>query len=166
MINEQITDEQVRLLSQNGEQLGVVSLQQAKALAEEADLDLVKISPTANPPVCKIMDYGKFKFEQQKKEKEAKFKQKQKEVELKTLRIGLNISDHDLEYRAKQARDFIKGGDKVKANMMLRGRQQAYVKNGIETLQKFATFVGEDVVVEKAPFQEGRYVNMILAPKK
>lgn len=166
MINEQIIDKEVRLLSQSGEQLGIVSLQQALSLAEEQDLDLVKISPTANPPVCKIMDYGKYKFEQQKKEKESKFKQKQKEVELKTLRIGLNISDHDLTYRAKQANEFIKDGNKVKANMMLRGRQQAYVKNGIDTLKKFADLVGEDAVIEKAPFQEGRFVNMILAPKK
>lgn len=166
MINEQITDKEVRLLSQSGEQLGIVSLQQALELAEENDLDLVKISPTANPPVCKIMDYGKYKFEQQKKEKESKFKQKQKEVELKTLRIGLNISDHDLAYRAKQAQEFIKNGNKVKANMMLRGRQQAYVKNGIDTLNKFAQLVGETANIEKAPFQEGRFVNMILAPKK
>lgn len=166
MINEQILDKEVRLLSETGEQLGIVSLEKAMELANEQDLDLVKISPTANPPVCKIMNYGKYKFEQQKKEKEAKFKQKQKEVELKTIRIGLNISDHDLQYRAKQALDFIKGGDKVKANMMLRGRQQAYVNNGIETLKKFAQFVGEEVAIEKPPFQEGRYVNMILAPKK
>ena len=166
MINEQILDKEVRLLSQSGEQLGVVPLQKALDLAEENDLDLVKISPTANPPVCKIMDYGKYKFEQQKKEKESKFKQKQKEVELKTLRIGLNISDHDLAYRAKQAQEFIKDGNKVKANMMLRGRQQAYVKNGIDTLNKFAGLVGETAVIEKAPFQEGRFVNMILAPKK
>lgn len=166
MINEQILDKEVRLLSQSGEQLGIVSLDKALSLAEEQDLDLVKISPTANPPVCKIMDYGKYKFEQQKKEKESKFKQKQKEVELKTLRIGLNISDHDLTYRAKQANEFIKDGNKVKANMMLRGRQQAYVKNGIETLKKFADLVGEDAVIEKAPYQEGRFVNMILAPKK
>lgn len=166
MINEQILDKEVRLLSQSGEQLGIVTLDKALSLAEEQDLDLVKISPTANPPVCKIMDYGKYKFEQQKKEKESKFKQKQKEVELKTLRIGLNISDHDLTYRAKQANEFIKDGNKVKANMMLRGRQQAYVKNGIETLKKFADLVGEDAVIEKAPYQEGRFVNMILAPKK
>ena len=166
MINEQILDKEVRLLSQSGEQLGIVALDKALALAEEQDLDLVKISPTANPPVCKIMDYGKYKFEQQKKEKESKFKQKQKEVELKTLRIGLNISDHDLTYRAKQANEFIKDGNKVKANMMLRGRQQAYVKNGIDTLKKFADLVGEDAVIEKAPYQEGRFVNMILAPKK
>lgn len=166
MINEQILDKEVRLLSQSGEQLGIVTLDKALSLAEEQDLDLVKISPTANPPVCKIMDYGKYKFEQQKKEKESKFKQKQKEVELKTLRIGLNISDHDLTYRAKQANEFIKDGNKVKANMMLRGRQQAYVKNGIDTLKKFADLVGEDAVIEKAPYQEGRFVNMILAPKK
>ena len=155
MINEQILDKEVRLLSQSGEQLGIVTLDKALSLAEEQDLDLVKISPTANPPVCKIMDYGKYKFEQQKKEKE-----------LKTLRIGLNISDHDLTYRAKQANEFIKDGNKVKANMMLRGRQQAYVKNGIETLKKFADLVGEDAVIEKAPYQEGLFVNMILAPKK
>lgn len=165
MINEQILDKEVRLLSSSGEQLGIVNLQKALELASEEDLDLVKISPNANPPVCKIMNYGKFKFEQQKKEKEAKFKQRQNFVELKTIRIGLNISDHDLEYRAKQALDFVKDGNKVKANMMLKGRQQAYITNGIEILNKFAKLVGEDVLIEKAPFQEGRYVNMILAPK-
>ena len=166
MINEQIQDSEVRLLSATGEQLGIVSLEKAMQMASDEDLDLVKISPNATPPVCKLMNYGKFKFEQQKKEKEAKFKQRQNLVELKTIRIGLNISDHDLEYRAKQALDFVKNGDKVKANMMLKGRQQAYVNNGIEILTKFAGLVGDGVSIEKAPYQEGRYVNMILAPKK
>ena len=154
------------MLSSDGEQLGIVDLATALSKASDAELDLVLISPNATPPVCRIMNYGKYKFEQQKKEKEAKFKQRQSAVELKTIRIGLNISDHDLQYRAKQAIEFVKGGDKVKANMMLKGRQQAYVENGIETLKKFATFVGDSALVEKAPYQEGRYVNMILAPKK
>ena len=143
-----------------------MSLAEAKRLANEEDLDLALISPTATPPVCKIMDYGKFKFEQAKKQKEAKFKAKQSAQEVKTIRIGLNISDHDLDYRAKNAQEFINDGDKVKANMMLRGRQNAFAKAGIETLNHFAELVGDCAIIEKAPFQEGKFINMILAPNK
>lgn len=164
MINEQIRDPEVRLVGAEGEALGVLSLREAMRLAEEAELDLVKISPTANPPVCKLMNYGKFKFEQIKREKETR--QKQKVVETKTLRIGLNISEHDITYRAKQAIEFLNDGNKVKANMMLKGRQNAYADNGFETLKKFAELVGENALMEKAPYKEGRFINMILAPKK
>lgn len=139
---------------------------EALNMAKEQDLDLALISPNAVPPVCKILDYGKFKFEQAKKQKEAKFKAKQNASELKTIRIGLNISEHDLDYRAKNAREFIADGDKVKANMMLRGRQNAYAKDGVETLKHFAELVGDCAIIEKAPFQEGRFINMILAPNK
>ena len=163
LINEQIKATEVRLVGQNGEPLGIMSLDSAKKIAEEKDLDLVEISPNANPKVCKIMNYGKFKYEQIKKQKEAK--QKQKVAEMKTIRIGLNISEHDMMYRAKQVAEFIQDGSKVKANMMLRGRQNAYEANGIETLTRFATMVGEVAVVEKAPFKEGRFINMVLAPK-
>ena len=110
------------------------------------------------------MNYGKYKYEQVKREKEAK--QKQKVAEMKTIRIGLNISDHDMDYRAKQVKEFIEDGCKVKLNMMLRGRQNAYEANGIQTLNDFALKVGDTVAVEKAPFREGRFINMILAPKK
>lgn len=139
-------------------------LAQAKQIAHDSDLDLVEISPNASPKVCKIMNYGKYKYEQVKREKEAK--QKQKVAEMKTIRIGLNISDHDMDYRAKQVKEFIEDGCKVKLNMMLRGRQNAYEANGIQTLNDFAQKVGDTVAVEKAPFREGRFINMILAPKK
>ena len=163
LINDQIRATEVRLVGENGEQLGIMSLSQAKQIAEEKDLDLVEISPNATPKVCKVMNYGKFKYEQVKREKEAK--QKQKVAEMKTIRIGLNISEHDMDYRAKQVREFVEDGSKVKANMMLRGRQNAYEQNGIETLQSFAEKVGDVAVIEKAPFREGRFINMILAPK-
>ena len=141
-----------------------MSLEQAKQIAHDSDLDLVEISPNASPKVCKVMNYGKYRYEQVKREKEAK--QKQKVAEMKTIRIGLNISDHDMDYRAKQVKEFIEDGCKVKLNMMLRGRQNAYEANGIQTLNDFAQKVGDTVVVEKAPFREGRFINMILAPKK
>lgn len=163
LINEQIKVAQIRLVGENNEALGIISLADAKKMAEEKDLDLALISPNAVPPVCKIMDYGKYKYEQLKREKEAK--QKQKVAEIKTIRIGLNISDHDIDYRAKQAIEFLTDGNKVKANMMLKGRQNAYANKGFETLNSFAQKVGENAVVEKAPFKEGRYINMILAPK-
>ena len=137
---------------------------EALKIAEERDLDLVEISPNANPKVCKIMNYGKYKYEQIKREKEAK--QKQKVAEIKTIRVGLNISEHDITYRAKQVIEFLNDGNKVKLNMMLRGRQNAYSDQGIETLNSFAEKIGDNAVVEKAPFKEGRFINMILAPKK
>lgn len=164
MINEQIKANEVRLIGAQGEPLGIMSLAQAKQIAHDNDLDLVEISPNASPKVCKIMNYGKYKYEQVKREKEAK--QKQKVAEMKTIRIGLNISDHDMDYRAKQVKEFIEDGCKVKLNMMLRGRQNAYEANGIQTLNDFALKVGDTVAVEKAPFREGRFINMILAPKK
>lgn len=163
LINEQIKATEVRLVGQNSEPLGIMSFDEALKIAEEKELDLVEISPNANPKVCKIMNYGKFKYEQIKKQKEAK--QKQKVAELKTIRIGLNISDHDMDYRAKQVAEFIADGSKVRANMMLKGRQNAYEANGIATMNSFAQKVGDIAVIEKAPFKEGRFINMILAPK-
>ena len=152
------------MIGSQGEALGIMSLAEAKQIAHDSDLDLVEISPNASPKVCKIMNYGKYRYEQVKREKEAK--QKQKVAEMKTVRIGLNISDHDMDYRAKQVKEFIEDGCKVKLNMMLRGRQNAYEANGIQTLNDFAQKVGDTVAVEKAPFREGRFINMILAPKK
>lgn len=164
MINGQIHDQTIRLVGTSGEQLGIVPLNEALSMAEEQDLDLVKISPNANPPVCKIMDWGKYKFEQEKREKEAK--SKQKVVEIKTIRFGLFISEHDIEYRVKQAIEFLKDGNKVRTNMMLKGRQNAFSENGIEVLKKFAEQVSDYGVIEKSPYKEGRFINMILAPKK
>ena len=165
LINDQIRlGGNVRLVGENGEQLGIVSVAEAKNIAEEKDLDLALISPNAVPPVCKVMNYGKYRYDLQKKEKEAR--SKQKIVETKTIRFGLNISEHDVEYRAKQAKEFLEKGNKVKANMRLSGRENAYANKGIETLQNFADKMSEWSVVEVAPFKEGRYINMIIAPKK
>ena len=165
LINEQIRlNGEIRLVGENGEQLGIVSLLEAKKMAEDKSLDLALISPSATPPVCKIMNYGKYRYDLQKREKEAK--SKQKIVETKTIRFGLNISEHDVEYRAKQAREFLQKGNKVKANMRLSGRENAYADKGIETLKSFAEKMSEWSVVEVAPFKEGRYINMVIAPKK
>ena len=165
LINEQIRySGQIRLVGEDGEQLGILPISEARQMASEKELDLVAISPNANPMVCKLMNYGKFKYEQQKKEKLAK--SKQKVVEIKTIRFGLNISEHDIEYRAKQAQEFLAKGNKVKANMKLYGRENAYADKGIETLKKFAEKMSEVSVIEVAPFKEGRFINMIIAPKK
>ena len=165
LINDQIRfGGEVRLVGENGEQLGIVSVLEAKKIATQKSLDLALISPNATPPVCKVMDYGKYRYEVQKKEKEAR--SKQKIVETKTIRFGLNIGEHDVEYRAKQAKEFLAKGNKVKANMRLSGRENAYAQKGIETLQHFADIMSEWSVLEVAPFKEGRYINMIIAPKK
>lgn len=165
LINDQIRfGGEVRLVGENGEQLGIVSVLEAKKIATQKSLDLALISPNATPPVCKVMDYGKYRYEVQKKEKEAR--SKQKIVETKTIRFGLNIGEHDVEYRAKQAKEFLAKGNKVKANMRLSGRENAYAQKGIETLQHFADIMSEWSVIEVAPFKEGRYINMIIAPKK
>ena len=165
LINEQIRiSGNVRLVGEEGEQLGIVSVMEARQIAEQKSLDLALISPNATPPVCKVMNYGKYRYDLQKKEKEAK--SKQKVVETKTIRFGLNISEHDVEYRAKQAKEFLLKGNKVKANMRLSGRENAYADKGIETLKSFAEKMGEWSVVEVAPFKEGRYINMVIAPKK
>ena len=165
LINDQIRfGGEVRLVGENGEQLGIVSVLEAKKIATQKSLDLALISPNATPPVCKVMNYGKYRYEVQKKEKEAR--SKQKIVETKTIRFGLNIGEHDVEYRAKQAKEFLAKGNKVKANMRLSGRENAYAQKGIETLQHFADIMSEWSVIEVAPFKEGRYINMIIAPKK
>ena len=165
LINDQIRRaSQVRLVGENGEQLGIVSLARAKEIAQEEGLDLEAISPNAQPMVCKVMNYGKFRYEQQKKEKLAK--SKQRIVETKTIRFGLNISEHDVAYRAEQAKEFLAKGNKVKANMRLYGRENAYADKGIETLQKFAERMSDCAVIEVAPYKEGRYINMVIAPKK
>ena len=170
VIKELLTNDQiringdVRLVGENGEQLGIVNINEAKQIASDKGLDLALISPNATPAVCKVMNYGKYRYEQQKKEKEAR--SKQKTVETKTIRFGLNISEHDVEYRAKQAKEFLLKGDKVKANMRLSGRENAYADKGIETLKKFAEKMSDYAVIEVAPFKEGRYINMVIAPKK
>ena len=164
LINEQITGSEVRLVGETGEQLGVMSLESALEIAKSKDLDLVQISPNAVPSVCKIMDYGKYRFDQIKREKEARKKNKAQET--KIIQLSLTIGDHDMNYRVKNAKNFLKEGSKVKVNILLKGRQQAYPEQGIEIMKKFANLVGEDCILEKTPALEGKFINMVLSPKK
>lgn len=163
-INEQITDKEVRVISATGEQLGIMSGIQAQRLAEEEGLDLVKISANANPPVCKIIDYGKFKFDALKKQKEAK--KNQKTVELKEIWLSMTIDVGDLNVKAKQAVKFLSAGNKVKVSIKMRGRQAAHGNLGIDVMNKFFEIVKESASMEKKPMFEGRSILMILAPLK
>jgi len=163
MINEQIRDKEVRLIGDDGAQLGIVSGNEAQALADEKRLDLVKIAPTAKPPVCKIMDYGKYKFETEKKMKDAR--KKQKSVDTKEIRLSPNIDTHDVNVKMKKAVEFLKDGDKVKVTVRFRyGREMSRIAVAYEILNKFAKDLEEIGVVEKPPKTEGRSVAMFMAP--
>ena len=164
MINEQIRDKEVRLIGEDGEQLGIVSVKEALRLAEEAGLDLVKIAPTAKPPVCKIVDYGKFKYEQLRKEKEAK--KKQKVVEIKEIRLSPNIDTNDLNTKMNAARKFITKGDRVKVTLRFRGREMVHMNSSKHILDDFAENLSDVAVVEKAPKVEGRSMTMFLTVKR
>ena len=163
MINERIRDREVRLVSESGEQLGIMSSREALKLAREADLDLVKIAPNAKPPVCKIIDYGKYRYELARKEKEAK--KKQKTMEVKEVRLSPNIDTNDLNTKANQARKFITKGDKVKVTLRFRGREMAHMSSSKHVLDDFADMLKDIAVVEKAPKVEGRSMTMFLAQK-
>ena len=163
-INEQIRDKEIRLIGVDGEQLGIVSAKEAQKLAEEAGLDLVKIAPTAKPPVCKIIDYGKYRYEQARKEKEAK--KKQKTVELKEIRLSPNIEANDLNTKINAAKKFIAKGDKVKVTLRFRGREMAHMNQSKYILDDFAEALADVAVVEKAPKVEGRSIGMVLAEKR
>ena len=152
----------MRLIGVHGEQVGIVSAAEANRLAEEAELDLVKISPNANPPVCRIMDYGKFKFDQAKREKEQR--KKQKVIELKEIQLSMTIDQRDLEIKAKSADKFLTQGNKVKVVLKMRGRQQAYSARGIEIVKSFYEIVKNLGTCEKEPKVEGRNVVVIIAP--
>ncbi len=164
MINGQIRDREVRLIGPDGEQLGIMSAREAQRLADEAELDLVKIAPTANPPVCKIIDYGKFRYDQTRKEKEAR--RKQKIVEVKEIRMSPNIDDNDLLTKANAARKFLSKGNKVKITLRFRGREMAHVNETRHILEDFAESLSDVAVVEKAPKMEGRSMSLVLAEKK
>lgn len=164
MINEQIRDKEVRLIGVNGEQLGIMSARDAMRIAREAELDLVKIAPTAKPPVCKIIDYGKFKYEQARKEKEAR--KKQKTIEIKEVRLSPNIEENDLNTKVSAARKFIQKGDKVKVTLRFRGREMAHVQKTKQILDVFAEKLSDIAVVEKAPKLEGRQMMMFLTEKR
>ena len=164
MINEQIRDREVRLIGEDGAQLGIMSSREAMRLAEEAGLDLVKIAPTAKPPVCKIVDYGKYKYEQIRKEKEAR--KKQKIVEVKEIRLSPNIDTNDLNTKISAARKFLTKGDKVKVTLRFRGREIAHMNNSRHILDDFAESLADISTMEKAPKMEGRSMTMFLTGKR
>ncbi|MCR5323322.1 MAG: translation initiation factor IF-3 [Lachnospiraceae bacterium] len=164
LLNEQIRDKEVRVIGANGEQLGIMSSKDAYLMAKDAELDLIKIAPTATPPVCKIADYGKFRYEQTRREKEAR--KKQKVTEIKEIRLSPNIDDNDLNTKANQARKFLQHGDKVKASLKFRGREMAHMANGKEILDQFAELLDDIAVVDKAAKLEGRNMIMFLTLKK
>lgn len=163
-INEQIRDREVRVISESGEQLGIMSSMDARKLAEEAGLDLVKISPNAKPPVCKIIDYGKFKYEKARKEKDAK--KKQHTVEIKEIRMSPNIDDNDMNTKINAAKKFLTKGDRVKVTLRFRGREMAHMQQSAHILTDFAQALADCAVVDKTPKVEGRSLTMFLAAKK
>ena len=163
MINEQIRDKEVRLVGAEGEQIGVVSGQEAQRLAVEQGLDLVKIAPKAKPPVCKIMDFGKYKFDLAKKEKEAR--KKQKTVTVKEVRFSANIEKHDFDTKLRNAEKFLKAGDKVKVSVMFRGREMMHTQNGRALLEDAAKILSEFGDVVNRPRFEGRFLVIMVDPK-
>jgi translation initiation factor IF-3 len=162
-INEEIRDREVRVVDSDGTQLGVMSLNDAFDLANERKLDLVKIAPNAQPPVCKILDYGKYRYDMQKREKEAR--KKQKTVQIKEVRLSTFIEEHDLSVKANNAAKFLKDGDKVKVSLRFRGREKDYSFKGLDVMKRFAEYTKEVGVIEKRPEFEGRSLIMIMTPK-
>lgn len=164
MINGQIRDKEVRVIGENGEQLGIMSSREAMKLAQEAELDLVKIAPKAQPPVCKIIDYGKYRYELARKEKEAK--KKQKTVEVKEVRLSPNIETNDLNTKVNNAKKFISKGNKVKVTLRFRGREMAHMQQSKHILDDFAKLLEDVAVVEKPAKLEGRSMSMVLTEKR
>ena len=162
-INEEITDKEVRLIGNDGEQLGIVSAAQAQKLAAERNLDLVKIAPQAKPPVCKIMDYGKYRFEQSMREKEAK--KNQRVIEIKEIRLSPNIDVHDFDTKVGHARKFLSAGNKTKVSIRFRGREMTHTDLGLTIMAQFAEKCADIASVEKPAKLEGRQMLMFLAPK-
>lgn len=162
-INEQIRDKELRVIDSDGTQLGIMPLRRAMELAEQKNLDLVKIAPQANPPVCKIIDYGKFRFEQAKREKEAR--KNQKVIDIKEIRLSLKIDTHDFETKVGHAKKFLAGGDKVKVSVRFRGREMAHPELGTVLIQRFADALAETGTIDKQPKMEGRSMVMFVSPK-
>lgn len=163
LINEDIRAKEVRLIDQDGTQVGIIGIKEALAHAAEANLDLVAVSPNSKPPVCKVMDYGKYRYDQQKREKEAK--KKQKTMEIKEMRLGVFTEEHDLDTKAALVSRFLNAGDKVKISMRFRGREMGYIDKGRETMLRFVEKVAEFGNIEKQPLLEGRNMTMTVAPK-
>ncbi len=163
-VNEEIRAKEVRVIDVNGNQLGIMPLASALRLAEEKELDLVEVAPQAKPPVCRLMDYGKFKYEQSKREKEAK--KKQRIINVKEVKLRLNIEDHDFLVKARSAERFLRDGDKVKATIMFRGREIVHPELGQVLLTRLAEHVKDISTIERQPKLEGKNMVMILAPKQ
>ena len=162
-INEQIRVREVRLIDDQGEQKGIVPTLDALKMAHDLSLDLVEVAPTANPPACKILDYGKYRFEMEKKLRESK--KKQKLQELKEIRMQPKIDDHDLDFKSKHVKEFLADGDKVKVTIRFRGRELAHTELGLVVLIPVHSKLGDEYVIEKQPAMEGRFMSMTLAPK-
>ena len=162
-INEEIRAKEVRVIDADGEMRGIMSTKDALALAEERNLDLVNVSPNAEPPVCKILDYGKYRYELQKKEKQSK--KNQKVTQVKEVRLSTFIEEHDIQVKANTAKKFLKNGDKLKVSLRFRGRERDYTSKGFDVMNRFAEEVSEFGVVEKKPKFEGRSLTMFLGPK-
>ncbi|MGL4798313.1 MAG: translation initiation factor IF-3 [Cellulosilyticaceae bacterium] len=163
MINEQIRDKEIRLVGSDGEQLGILSVKEAQKLASEKNMDLVKIAPQAKPPVCKIMDYGKYRFDAAKKEKEAR--KKQKTVSVKEIRLSASIEKHDYETKMRNAVKFLKAGDKVKVSVVFRGREMMHTQKGFVMLEEAMKLLDEFGTAEAKPKLEGRSVVIVVTPK-
>ena len=164
MINEQIRDREIRLIGEDGQQLGIMSSREAMKIAREAELDLVKIAPQAKPPVCKIIDYGKYRYELARKEKEAK--KKQKTIEVKEVRLSPNIDSNDLNTKIASARKFIEKGNKVKVTLRFRGREMAHVQSSRHILDEFAKALEDIALVDRPAKMEGRSMAMFLTEKR
>ena len=164
MINEQIRDREIRVIGVNGEQLGIMSARDAMKLAQEADLDLVKVAPSAKPPVCKIIDYGKYRYEMARKEKDAK--KRQKTIEIKEIRLSPNIEENDLNTKASAARKFITKGNKVKVTLRFRGREMSHMNQSKHILDDFAEKLADVAVIDKPSKVEGRSLVMFLSEKR
>lgn len=164
MINDQIYDREVRLIAKDGAQLGVMSKMDAQRIADAAGLDLVKIAANAKPAVCKVMDYGKYRFDEMKKEKE--IKKAQKVIEVKEIRLSQTIDIGDINTKCKQARDFLVEGNKVRVNLKMQGRQQAHPEISLEVLNKFAEKLSDVSTIDKNPTTEGRVMFLMLSPLK
>ena len=162
-INEEIRDKEIRVIDEDGGMLGIMGRDEALSLAASKNLDLVNISPNADPAVCRIMDYGKYRYDLQKKEKEAR--KKQKTTEVKETRLSVSIEDHDIKVKANTASRFLKEGDKLKVSLRFRGREREYVDKGKAVMDRFAELLSDVGIVEKAPTFEGRNLTMIMGPK-
>jgi len=164
MINEEIRDREVRVIGADGEQLGILPIRQALALAEEKELDLVRIVATAQPPVCKLMDYDRFRFEQSKKQRE--IRKNQKVIVLKEVQLSATIEENDVLVKAKNALRFLEEGNKVKVSIRFRGRQITHTEIGTQVMENFLARVADAAILERRPLLEGRHMIMILAPKE